>query len=165
MKKSLSAVAILSAMVQITAPADAADSKTFPGSMCHPDGETFANFNSGGGLFNPSISAQYFSCPVVRDTSGARTDGILSARVHVADRHASLSISCTLSSRHKTSATAIPSTVEFATLASTGVGQQQLDFLALDSGLRGYYVFTCSIPPVTSDGVSGIYYYEVVEND
>ena len=174
MKVSLSAIAILSAVGLIAAPADA-DVKTFPGSMCHPDGEVFTNFHSGGGLFNSigfevpddptNNSAQYFSCPVVRDVVRAQPNGILSAAVHVDDRNASADISCTLSSRHKTSATVAPTTVEFATRTSSGLGQQRLNFSSLDAGRRGYYVFTCLIPPVSSDGFPGIWFYEVVETD
>ncbi|MGH8203372.1 MAG: hypothetical protein ACREST_02105, partial [Steroidobacteraceae bacterium] len=112
MKTSLSAVAILTAIGLSSTPADAQDGKTFPGSMCHPDGETFTNFHSGGGLFNSigfevpdnpaNNSAQFFSCPVVRDVTRAQTNGILFARVHVDDRNALEDISCVLSSRRKT---------------------------------------------------------------
>ena len=175
MNKSLSAVAVLTAMALSSTPADAQDGKTFPGSMCHPDGETFTNFHSGGGLFNSigfevpdnpaNNTAQVFSCPVVRDVTRAQTNGVLFARVHVDDRNASEDISCVLSSRRKASATVAPTTLEFATSTSIGLGQQRLDIPALDSGTRGYYVFTCNIPPVSSDGFSGIWYYFVMEKE
>jgi hypothetical protein len=175
MKESLSAAAILGTIGLITSPADASDGKWFPGSLCHPDGETFTNFHSGGGLFNSigfevpddptNNTGQYFSCPVVRDIRKAQIDGILFARVHVDDKNPSSDISCTLSSRHKTSSTSAPTTVEFATMASSGVGQQRLEFPALESKARGYYNFLCFVPAVSSEGFSGVWFYEVIEND
>lgn len=179
MRNHLLTIVALSVMTLNSAPAGA-DGKTFPGAFCqaseaasviaNPYG--FAGTGGGrppdqdvmGGLFNTSINFNRVSCPIVRDITRGQSDGINFARMHVFSNGAA--ILCTLFSRTKTSPTAMVRTVEFASNSSRGeTGDQQLDYPSLDSGLRGYYHFGCSIPPSNPTGISGIWFYDVSEKD
>ncbi|MBC7944493.1 MAG: hypothetical protein H7X91_04355 [Burkholderiales bacterium] len=179
MKKRLCTIVALNVMTLSSAPASA-DGKTFPGAFCDANQAAtsagspygFAGTGGGrppdqtifGGLFNTANVQNLFSCPIVRDITKGQPDGINFARVHVLNRSR---VTCTLFSRTKTSPTAMPTTVEFASDSTTEIGDQQLDYPALDSGLRGYYHFGCDIPPPnpSQGGVSGIWFYDVSEKD
>lgn len=173
--KSLLILAGLPIMALISGPV-AADAKTFPGALCQPFSGSFfigtattAVTVSNGGQYNDSSSGQYWICPIVRDTTAANTNGVLSAFVMAVDEDPSSggnifstdNVSCTLNSMTKTG-----TTYDSASDSTSGSNSaaQQLDFANIDASADGYYYLSCKIPEKQAgDKRSGILMYQVNE--
>jgi hypothetical protein len=122
----------------------------------------YANEQPGGSphaLYDNTDSTT-FICPITR-TSGNGSSGMGMLYVAVRDRHPSLDITCTIASCAYDQSTCSNSSTSGV---STGTGSQALNLGNVATYWWGASRVTCSIPPKTSQGMSGVISYMMLQH-
>lgn len=145
--------------ILMTLSALAADSKSYPGSMCRRADTTSETWLDGSRIFNDADTAVTMDCPVVRDLSA----GITSSYIYVLDDSSTENVSCKLINVSMTSA----STYYWSSTrssSSSSTSHQTLSTGAPTSYVStGYLFFSCSVPAAASGHYSAIVGYSVNE--
>ena len=151
---------LLSALLFLSQPALAVDSKTLPGSACQPTTSTYAAnlVISKGAIYNSSTTSSIkVVCPIIDDTSGDLDYTYL----YVYDGHSTSAIECNLYSRDISSA----ATGDSDSDSSTGTGSQTLTFLDVGGTAGDYYQYLECTIPAKGTSYSYIYGYYAHEED
>jgi hypothetical protein len=164
-KLAVSLIAVTSA----AAPAIASDAKNYPGVMCLASGSDITRMerSASGRANNLGPNSINFICPAVKDFAS-----IKSAVVNVFDGEpgstVGSTVSCTVRVRDGF-AGAIASDTDDTSDLPGGVGSAHLTF-SFSDGPGGddplsFYVIACSVPAPSGAARSGIFMYQITEND
>ena len=148
------------------------DGKLFPGALCQPGSQSDAIARSLGQMVNTSSSAQFWTCPIVRDAVDA--DAIIFARMTVIDNNndadsAGGNLACSLVSSTRTGT--VQDLANQSTAGQGGPGTVTLGFVPdvkseIAGADSGYYFFQCFIPGTDNNGqTSGVISYEIHERN
>jgi len=151
------AVALAIPVVASLCPSDvkAADSKSYPGSVCRGSSGTSTIQVSGGWAANVGGSFDTAHCPLVRDATS-----IASAVISVHDQSAS-NISCTLIAESE-SGSSVTQDTENQNSSGNSATYQNLSFGSFAT--HSYYYATCAVPGVNGVSASDISSISLNEN-
>lgn len=153
---------LITAAALLTMPgAQAADGKSYPGSMCKSAGSGqdlyFGSYSSGSIAANRTASNQTIVCPLVRDTM---TKPWTALRVTVRDRSRAKDISCQVRAYDLLGQTVFVSPTD----STAGTGFQTLTFGAgLAQSNWGPFVLSCTLPGMEANTPSYIASYVITE--
>lgn len=138
-----------------TFSAEAADQKTFPGSMCQAYGSSQNLYYSNSAIANRTAATRSVVCPIVRDNV---TQPWQRLAVLVRDRHDTRNITCVAYSHN------IYGTVVWSQSRSTvGEGFQALAFNIPAESNWGTYSIVCQLPPMQANVPSYLSTYLIQE--
>ena len=154
-KKSLGLLTAFVLSLGGTLSAEAADQKTFPGSMCQAYGSSQSMYYSNSAIANRTAATRSVVCPIVRDNV---TQPWQRLAVRVRDRHNTQNITCIAYSHN------LDGTVVWSQARNTvGQGFQTLWFNVPVESNWGTYSLVCQLPPMQANVPSYLSTYLIQE--
>lgn len=157
-------LALLGATTLAPTPAQAADSRIYPGVMCVPDSDHTEVGTHWGRVKNDSATPMWFDCGIVRDNLNSSIAG---GDVWVINQNYDESLSCTLGIFLPLSGGTHGSSGFFSTRSTNVVSsapQKLASFAALGHLADGYMMMSCTVPPKYNGKQSAVVSYRVTEN-
>ncbi len=137
------------------------DKITFPGAGCEPQSNSDKFLREQGQYFNVGSTTQIIYCPVPQFNNSFSP--AISVRFRLMDRSSTGNITCHVKARHPAGSKYVKDgKTQTKTVTTSGTGYKSLAAGEINQKKSGGFTYiTCTLPPVSTQGGSGIVQYEV----